>query len=205
MKKKTENQTTIPLLNLSQTAFYAGRIKNVKKLKIQKTYDFLKQHYKYIIISLEGTPNTSTEHIHLLLGQNETSTKNVRAHIKEVYPDAKGNKCLSVSEVSDVKQCSKYTLKEGNYLYQGFTPEFIRTMSKCSNKKEHLKEKIQENEEKLLSEQITYRNFCINYLKIKVDHGQNISHNHVRSYFNRFKLKSGTMTYEDYYDYYLAD
>ena len=135
---------TIPSLVLSKTTFYSFRIKNVKHINLDNTFKFLnkKKKNKYLLLSLEDGQGPNGVHIHGMIGNNHITTQKVREYIKKMYPDAKGNKCLSVTIVKDVKQMSKYILKEGKYQYKGFDADFIRTMHKCSNKKEKIAEKI---------------------------------------------------------------
>lgn len=198
-------QTTIPLLQLSNTTFYAFRIKNLPDIDLDKTYDGFKS-FKYSLLSLEGMGKYADpekdKHIHGLVSSEDRGP--VVDTIKKIYPDCKGNKCYSVSLVKDVKQCAKYTLKEGHYKYSGFTNEFIRSMYRSSSKKENLKNKVSENEQHLLDKTIHFEVFAIRYLRIKVEHNQNINNSHVISYLNKMMLKSSTITYEDYYSRFLS-
>jgi len=157
-----------------------------------------------MLISLEQGSDSQGIHIHGMVSKDDDKVDSsvIRSWIKEVFPDAIGNKCLSVTIVKDVKQCAKYTLKEGDYKYKGFDAEFIRTMLKTSNKKENLKKKIIDNEESLLSKEITFQQFKQNYIIIKVDHGQDLYNSRIKAYFNRFLIKSEQMSAEEYVEYY---
>jgi len=195
-------QTTIPLLDIANTPYLAFRIKRVKDLNLDKTMKAFKPAYRQILLSLEGRGKYANEtkdlHIHgLVCGDDRVPLVKL---IKSIYPDAIGNKCYSVSVVRDVKQCVKYTLKEGMYLQKGFPEEFIRVMYRTSTNKENVKAKVASNEEDLVSGDITYKEFSINYMKIKVCHGQNIYTAHIRAYLHRMALDSGEMSYDDYFE-----
>lgn len=188
---------------------YSIRIKHVDGLDLERTFKFFEDPvFSRVLLSLE---KSGGEHIHGHLSMDniwatpKDAKDFITGFIKKIYPDAKGNKCLYVKEVLKKKRNIQYVLKEGTYLYRGFSQKFIETMDKCSLKKERLKEKILENEENLLSKRIDYHRFCINYIQIKVDHGQNLYNNHIKAYFNRFDIISGNTTAAEYYEIYFTD
>lgn len=207
MNPNSKQRTLSVFSELDVKKFFALRIKHVQSLELQRTLIFFSdKSCKYVLVSMEEGKGTEGTHIHgLISGESSTTAQDVRNWIKELYPDAKGNKCLYVSLVKNVKQTTKYTLKEGKFLYKGFNQPFIRTMLACSNKKESIASKITQNEEDLLSNKIHYNQFVTNYLQIKVDHGQNIYNSHIKAYCTRFMLKSGTITYRQYADQFLLD
>lgn len=199
MNPNSKQRTLSVFSELDVNKFFALRIKHVQSLELQRTLTFFSDKCKYVLVSMEEGKGKEGTHIHgLISGEFETTAQVVRTWIKELYPDAKGNKCLYVSLVKNVKQTSKYTLKEGKFLYKGFNQPYIRTMLACSNKKESIAAKIAQNEENLLSGAIFFETFVINYLIIKVEHGQNIYDSHIMAYCNRLRLKSGETSYEVY-------
>lgn len=182
----------------------AFRVKHCEEIELEKTLTYLKKHYIYILVSLETSGGL---HIHGQVSVNippsvstpKSEVDKLRQHLKIIYPDAKGNKCLYTQIVRVEKQSMKYILKEGNYCSTGYSKKWVDTLYKCSTKKENLKKKIDKNEEDLISRKITFEQFAIRYLEIKVNHGQNIYNNHITSYFRRLQLKTGHISYHDYY------
>lgn len=177
--------------------YYAVRLKNIKGLEYGAPYlyDNFVKDFDRVIFSEEGEEGTSSYHIHAMV--RATSRDEVNDSIQAIV-EAKGNKQLSITEVKSPRQCMKYTLKEGRYKFHNFPRDLISLMYDLSNKKENLKKKVIQNEEALFSNSITIRQFMVNYLKIVVDHGQNIYTNHIKAYFTRIALKSGAMYYTDF-------
>lgn len=181
------------------------RIKHCPGIHLENTYKhFIKNKtFKRVIVSLE---TSGGEHIHGQVSISpsditlRTLKENIRNYIKELYPTAKGNKCLYVKEISNTKQSIKYVLKEGNFLYYGFTQKYIQQLYKLSTNKENLKDKIVTNEENLLLGKITYPQFCIEYIQIKIDHNQRINKTHLQGYFNLYKLKSGETSVRQFWE-----
>lgn len=182
----------------------AFRVKHVPDLELKKTLIHLKEKYTYILLSLESSGG---QHIH---GQvsvkippsvtKKSEVDKVRQLLKDLYPTAQGNKCLYTRQVKLARQSAKYILKEGDYVYNGYSKEYVDTLYRCSTKKENLKLKVQKNEDNLISGKILFEEFAIRYIEIKVMHGQNLYNNHIQSYFNRYLLKSGQKSYLDYYN-----
>lgn len=185
---------------LSTLRLYAFRISKLSDLELDTTFNHMKSHYKWLVISQETNPSL---HLHGVIGINRPDTDKqekarIRSVIQSLYPKAVGNKHLYTANVLKKKQIFKYTLKEGNFVHQGFTNEFITDMFKTSTPKENLGDKVKQNEEQFLLGKITFQDFKENYVKIKVEHNQRLYPNHIRAYFNIFMLKSGNMTIEDY-------
>lgn len=205
---------------LSRHIMYAIRISRVQELNLDRTFDYFKRmttvpgkgpdprYIPSLLFSEEGL--NGTHHIHGVVAFDnsripEKPEEYLRNIIKEMYPDAKGNRCLYVKRSQEPKQLMKYTLKEGNYRYMGFRKSLINRMVLCSSKKENLKQKVRENEERLLSSEISYEKFVEEHLLIMVSHNQNIYINHVKSYFNKMQLKSGDISVRMFIEKYFLD
>lgn len=188
---------------LQKNIMIAFRISRVKNLSLDSTFQHFSSKYKYVVVSLEG--EQKTEHIHGVIANPSITTDEVRDYIRELYPDAKGNKCLYTKESMDKKQLLKYTLKEGQFLFSGFRKEFIENMVILSSVKENLNKKIQTNEEELLLGHITYKKFVTNHLEIIVQHNQNLYINHLKAYFFKMRLKSGDVSFVHFAENYFLD
>lgn len=186
---------------LSTHDMCAFRIACVDGLSLDNVFLGLKDEYPVLLVSSEGEEKKF--HIHgvaamPLLDSGDDFTGTVRLSIKKVFPTAKGNKCLYVKKSKDKKQLLKYTLKEGTFKYQGFSKILIDKLFQLSCNKENLNKKIQDNEEDLLMHTISYSRFVVRHLEIIVSHNQNIYCNHVKSYFNKMRLKSGDISYRQF-------
>lgn len=179
--------------DLEYIMFRVSRVQNLKMEELYKKFD----KYQKNIVALEVS-NSGVIHLQGIVAHAGLSVDEVRADIKDVFKDAKGNKCLYVSKVQDRKSAIKYNLKDGKYLYKGFTAELIKKMSNLSYKNAGIDEKIKENEELLISREISFLTFQENHIQILLDYGRNLYNNHIRAYFNRFQLKSGQISIRDY-------
>lgn len=181
-----------------QTLCFAARIKHVKDLELDKTFEQFDKDNKYSVVVVAEEGSGYDLHHHLLLrGKNLTRTL-IAEDIKKVYPDCKGNKCFSISEARDQKQLLKYTLKEGEYLAKGIPEKIIHLAHKLSNPKTDLKKKITDLEERILLGKITLLDFVDSYLEIKVQHSQPIYANHVQAYVTRIGMAAGLVERRDY-------
>lgn len=180
---------------LRSSTVHAARIAKVEGLSMDTTFDFFKSRFEKIVVSSEGDGRGF--HLHLMLVGPATK-KEILAMITELYPTAKGNKCKYVKLAENVNQLLKYTLKEGSYRYSGFTEEFIKDMFKLSKPKTDLKLHIIELEDKLLTGKITFSQFGIQHIHLKVTHGQNLYDSHIIAYFKRMAIACGEREEEEY-------
>lgn len=182
----------------AKNSMCAFRLSCIDGLALDKTFHHLKDVFPILLCSAEG--ETRKFHIHGVVAMATSSSPEnfplyVRTKLKELYPMARGIKCIYVRLSKNKKQLLKYTLKEGQFQYQGFRKELIEKCYLLSSVKENLNKKIQDNEELLLTKKINYTRFVTTHLEIIVSHNQNLYVNHVKSYFNKMKLKSGEISY----------
>lgn len=176
----------------------AFRISRVKDLSMDRIFADFKSNYPYVLLSSEGGETTDikgkTFHIHGVVCSPTAETITVREQLKALYPNAKGNRCLYTKESHNKKQLIKYTLKEGNFIYQGFLTEFISRMEICSNTKDDIKSKILELEENYLCREINFEDFAVAYVEVLINHNQNPRLSTLTPYFNKMQLKSGKLS-----------
>lgn len=181
-----------------KTLCFAARIKHVKDLDLNKTFDQFDKDTKYSVVVVAEEGSGYDLHHHLILRGKELTRTKITEDIKKVYPDCRGNKCFSISEARDQKQLLKYTLKEGEYLARGIPGKILELAHQLSNPKTDLKKKIIDNEEAVLLGKITLLDFVDRYLEIKVQHSQAIYPSHVTAYVTRIGMAAGLVERRDY-------
>lgn len=191
-----EEKHPIETMMLNGATFVCARIAAVKDLELTKTEEGFKDYNHYIIS--EEIARNGKLHQHLLLSADEISETSVTKRIKEIYPDASGNKCLYVKLAKNTKQAMKYTVKEGNFRTKGFSSAYVEDMQKLSRSKEDMQKKFTKLEEQVLLKQITFRNFMKEYILLKVLHSQPLYDNHITAYFKRIGIQSGSMDIDEY-------
>lgn len=194
-----EEKHRLEFMFMQDKVVISGRIAKVKDLSLELTKIMLDK-YDYYIVSEEGVKGGTPALHHHFVVIGDIDTKIITADIKRTYPDAVGNKFFSVSVAENPKQLIKYTLKEGKFLYKGFTKEFIEDAHKLSKKKEGMKEQFVKLEEQLMLKKINFKKFVEEYIKLKVQHSQPIYDNHLIAYFKRIALQIGELHYDSYSD-----
>lgn len=181
-------QLTIPETLQNFESWWAIRI-TVDDLDLEKTYKLF-NHYDKFIVSEEGDGLNTRLHHHIILVTTESSDQ-IKDKIREVYPDAKGNKCIYCKPSRDKRQLAKYTVKEGNYKYKGFSDKFIEEAFLVSNPKTNLSTEINELEEQYILHKIESQEFLEKYILIKTKHNQPLYSNHIKSYMMKMMIKAG--------------
>lgn len=171
--------------------WWAIRI-TVEELELEKT-EMIFKHYEKYIISEEGDGEFTRVHHHVILVTEEDSNK-IKENIRKVYPKATGNKCIYCRPAKDKRQLAKYTLKEDNYIYKGFSEEFIKIHFKLAVAKTDLKKDLIKIEEDYVLGKVTTEQFTQQYIELKVKYDQPLYTNHVVSYIRKMMVRSGNMT-----------
>lgn len=182
-----DNDDIIQVID-SLGAWYAIRLSSFESLTLEKTEEMFKD-YRYVI-SEEGDGITVKYHQHIILDAGKLTTEDIRKIVKEQYPDCQGNKCIYIRACKDKKQLMKYTLKDGKYVYKGFSPKFIENHFKCSSAKTDLKKDVKDNEDNFILGKIEFNAFIDKYLEIKVAHDQPLYMNHIKAYCLKMYVKS---------------
>lgn len=162
------------------------RLKNDDTLTLKKTQEMLGDT-KYII-SEEGDGENIIYHQHIVW-VTDKSIEEVRAVIKEYYPEIKGNKCLYIKECRDKKQSAKYTVKEGKFTSNKFSTAYIDRIVKTSNKKENMNKKFVQLDDLYITKEINKYEYLERRMILKSQHDQSIYINHERAYFYKMQIK----------------
>lgn len=188
-------QRTIPDLIEELESWWAIRI-TVDELDLNKTYDLFNSYDKFIV-SEEGDGDNTRLHHHILLVTTENAEQ-IKERIRVVYPTAKGNKSIYTRPSRDKRQLAKYTIKEGNYKYKGFSETYIQNTFKCAIAKTDLKKDITKLEDQLILGEIGFTLFLEKYVDLKVKHDQPLYTNHIKAYGMKMAVRSGVMSSRDY-------
>lgn len=162
------------------------RLSDDESLTLERTKEMLGDT-KYII-SEEGGEGGTRYHQHIVwVIQKEI--KEVREIVREFYPEIKGNKCLYIKEARDKKKSASYTVKEGKFVSNKFSPEYIKRVLKTSCKKEDMKKKFGRLDDKFILDEIDQYEYLSQRMILKAQHDQNIYINHERAYFNKMMVR----------------
>lgn len=166
----------------------------------------LRKYFKvfpYYLIAYEEGREGDNPHVQGVLGyeESEKSLEDLSDDIKELFKKPnKHNAHMYCQFVSDRKSAIKYNLKEGDYIYKGFSKGMIEDFKKCAYKKEKLRQKLVENEDNLLTKKIDFNTFQDRYIQIHADYNKPINRNKTNDKYNLMMLRAGVMTARQYND-----
>lgn len=175
-------------------------------LEMEKTFNALKKKAPYLIVGKEYSKSGQL-HQHILLSADETVCKKcvntkgktdvekVKTFYKDllrtVYPDIKDNKQWSFVEQRNAKSNKKYCLKDGEFLFKGFTQQSIDEAFKLSYSEAKYKKQFQDIREKLLLQEISLATYAEKYIQYKADSEQSLYMNHVEAHIRTMGVKTG--------------
>lgn len=162
-------------------------------INLELIYNMVKDRTKFVI-SEEGDGINVNVHYHIVLLAlpNETNDM-IKKMIKQTFPSVKGNKHLFSKLVTQLKQAIKYTLKEGNYKYKGFTEENIKELFKCSAPKTNLRKDVSDLQDDYMMKRISKEMFLEKYIELKAKHDQPIYPAHIKAYMIKMMIKTGDL------------
>lgn len=133
--------TSLPTQDCDQSdsgilSTYVIRITPCEKFSFQQVVEYIKDEpafFKYVI-SKETVPR---EHFHLVIQTDvEVDETDVREHIRSFIipfwsqdgklPRGFGNKQYNLQVSDDVDRAISYAVKLGEYVFEGYTPEYIK-------------------------------------------------------------------------------
>lgn len=178
-------------------------------LTVEASYDIFNRYDKFIV-SQEGDGLNTRVHQHIILCGSMTKV-DIRAFLAIHYPSLKGVQGLYIQAAREYEQLTKYTVKEGNYKYKGFSDAFVNKMLKLSVPKTDLKKDITANEDMFILGEIDRVTFVNNYVALKIKHNQRPVKNHIVSYVlmilmrvDEYKLASYCRSINEACDYELG-
>lgn len=163
---------------------------------------YLKE-YPYYVVAYEEGKDGNNPHVQGLLGYSELKKEisDISNEIQELFKKPnKHNAHMFIQLVSDRKSAIKYTLKEGDFIYKGFSKRLIEDLKKCSYKKEKLKQSLIENEDKLITKKINFNEFQDRYVEIHKEFNKPLNRNRTQDKYNLMMLRAGILSPTQYND-----
>lgn len=197
-----EKSHPLETLLLENSTIWAIRLAKIEEMSLERTYLGFEKFYSKFIVAEEGTGIGVHQHI-VLSTKSEVQRTEIVDIIKDIYPDAKGNKCLYVQEAKKKKQLLKYTIKEGCFRYCGFTKDYVDQLLLLSQPKTSMKQDLKDLEESLLLSQITFSQFVDGFLRWKIKYNQPIYMTHIEAYLRKMYLKVTDQGYQPYVVYFI--
>lgn len=176
---------------------YGVRLAMVENLTLENTKTLLTGFVSYYIVS-EEISKTGKVHQHWVICEAGLTHEKITDMIKEWFPDAKGNKCLAVRIARNPKQLIKYTLKDNNFIFKGFSKKFIDTSLKLSYSTSKMKDEFSRLNDRVKLKEITYDEYCTKYMEYKVKHEQPIYENHIIANYRRVAIALGEVDGNQY-------
>jgi len=176
---------------------YGVRIAEVENLTLDYAKELLIGFVDYYIVS-EEVSKKGKLHQHWVICAPGLSHEKITNYIKEWYPDAKGNKCIAIREARNPKQLIKYTLKDNNFIFKGFSKKFIDTSLKLSYSTSKMKDEFSKLNDRVKLKEITYDEYCTKYMEYKVKHEQPIYENHIIANYRRVAIALGEVDGNQY-------
>lgn len=148
--------------------------------------------YEKIIVSQENDANRT--HVHCFIMTVETTAKNARQNlrnlIKKAFPQFHGNSSFSITEVkTEYSKLQSYVVKEGNFVYYGFTPEEIQTFVEKSFNKKKVKDSYKNELQSLEESHTDIEDFINKYLDLRFKYNKQITYFQALNYIQWIMIK----------------
>lgn len=167
----------------------------------EAVHDHLVNYFGYVIVSQEISKK-GKNHIHALLGafKEDKEDKDIIKFLQKYADDnyattvLKGNALKSVTNAISNEQLKRYVLKEGNFIYTGFTAEqinnsFIESYTTGRSRYTTLLQKLHKKT-------ITYTVYQNQYIKYKAEDGT-INLNQIANHFLAVRVQIGQISTEN--------
>lgn len=148
------------------------------------------------IISHEKDANR--EHKHIFIMTNESNPKNARQNlrnlIKKGFPSLFGNSCFAITKVeTEYSKLLSYVVKEGDFVYWGYTAdevaEFVKKSFSPNKDKESYKSEKKLLEDSFFSSDMPSEDFVRSFFNLRIKYDKMISANQAETYFEHMIMK----------------
>lgn len=170
---------------------------DVSKEDVLQVFFESKDRYEKTIVSCERDANRI--HLHVFSMTTEQNVgKNIRQNLRNFliknYPQLKGNADYSISNVSaEYKKLEAYVVKEGDFVYYGFSDDDIAefvSRSFVKHPKTTLQTELNDLETKFFNFEIQMDEFIAQYYDIKLSHNKIINYQQTHNYFRYLYSKT---------------
>lgn len=160
---------------------------------------FLKESRLYLV-GYEHGRKGDNPHIQGVVAYDEKKDLDtLKEEIKTFFEKANKKNCfLYAQDCNDRKSAIKYNLKEGDFVYKGFSKSFINDMIKCATKKEQFQKKMEKIEDQLILKEISWNKYMEEYIRIKTEHGFPLNNSQIKSKFNCMLVRAKIQTPDEY-------
>lgn len=185
------------------------------RIKVQPdipcTTDILKRWLKeygayYWVYAFENNTNKSNAHYHIVYLTTQENT--LVDFIKGLYPQFKGNKYFSHTPAKDIDLAIRYTLKDGEFEFEGFAETYIQEQLKLSYKKTgdgKLSQEIDKIREKYLTTKMSIKQGVAMYVDLLIKYNKTINRNHMKSLILSWELQRSVESRNRYVDLLVRD
>lgn len=149
--------------------------------------------FSYVIVSEEGDGQTVKNHQHIMVGDSdkEKINKNVLRDLVKSSFSVSGNKEYMLNVCNTPKKLASYTVKDGSFVYKGFTSDQIKYFVIHSFEKDGFSKGYERLNEELVEGKIKIYQYGEQLLMLKAKYNQNISLNSHRMHMLSKCLKHG--------------
>lgn len=180
----------------SDLSSYVIRITPCDKFTFQQAVEYIKQEPYFLkyVISRETVPR---EHFHIVVQTDVSFTiddvrGSIRAFIIPFWqsedfklPRGFGNKQYNLQISEDIDKAVSYAVKLGEYVFEGFTDEYIterRTESFDKKKPSNFKAEYMDLSNKFQESSMDLREFMIEFCNLKAKYDQQVNLSHAYGY-----------------------
>lgn len=142
------------------------------------------------VFAFEDNTNKSNAHYHIVYLSLLKDT--LVDYIKQLYPQFKGNKYFSQTPAKDIDLAIRYTLKDGEFEFEGFAENYIQEQLKLSYKKSgdgNLSKEIDNIRQMFLTDKIDIFKAVDMYVALLCKYNKTINRNHMKSLILSWELQ----------------
>lgn len=158
------------------------------------------------VYAFEDNTNKTNAHYHVVYLTNQKTT--LVDHIKQIHPHFKGNKYFSHTPAKDIDLAIRYTLKDGEFEFEGFSENYIQEQLKLSYKKTgdgNMSKEIDKIREQYITTGMSIRQGVAMYVNLLIKYNKTINRNHMKSLILSWELQRSVESRNRYIDLLVRD
>lgn len=159
------------------------------------------ERYPKVLIGFEDPdPKGTNLHLHCFVLSNDENLKNRKQNARNlikknlILPNGNGSYSISKTYTEEFSKIGVYAVKDGTFIYYGFTQDEIDEYCKRSFRKEDktasYKEELKELNVKWFSNEIeSYEMYITKFYELRIKYDKPISRNQAETYFEHQMMK----------------